>query len=513
MPLVKDRDLRLDADRSSLNATPGREIGALAFVLALLFSCSALADGAVVQGFKRDGTAYTTTRVSVSSAQNARAAALTDCQQNASQCQVIHEFKNTCVATVLFNDRLVDVGSGETKEAAEADAKEICNQRGGSACKPQYSGCDSPNLVVTEQKAQPRSNPAPTTTAAPTAASQEFLGSLMGFLITTLLLLAIIAGSWYADYLYAHKDDQPIDLLKGLADPFNHQLDPGYVGPTQITTPEITKAAETQLQVVWNCVSRLPAKIPPTLPYPQCQQWLHDLELAAKHLVKARELDDTAELTVVENKRTNKHTQHFLAAIILRLEGMIRIHMARKSDSTNQAQWNLLQGIGALRYSAAFHASPEAYVHIARAYAYAGHLNEGMGYIEQALYLDNHHTEAVELSESLKYVDPIATRREPEPSKFRTYIWPWFIPGALFIDIVINRDLLIWAFGYFITITVGLISIGVVVAVIALYVRSVIHGPHEGSYDEFKKRQHEKEKNEYKQQVWKDRYRKEQDKW
>lgn len=97
-------------------------------LLLLMLPTAAYADGAVAVGFGRNDTIVTTTAVSKSSLQNAKTRALADCGQRARDCKIVHEFKNTCVATVLFHERQLDIGTGNSAEEAENEALQRCKR-------------------------------------------------------------------------------------------------------------------------------------------------------------------------------------------------------------------------------------------------------------------------------------------------------------------------------------------------------------------------------------------------
>lgn len=143
-------------------------------LLALLASNSGVcSEGAIAFGSNRAFVTWNhPTR------QQARAAALADCNKHAHGCYLKHEFRNTCVAgvpTYLFHTGPPLIGFGPTKAAAKADAEKICAYVN---CRATLTQCDTIAETPTGPKHTSQREPTATQSAALTHLQDTFLSAL-----------------------------------------------------------------------------------------------------------------------------------------------------------------------------------------------------------------------------------------------------------------------------------------------------------------------------------------------
>jgi hypothetical protein len=292
----------------------------------------ALGNGVIVSGFKADGTTAVTVAVSRSSVKNATARAIADCQKTASACRVLHTFSKSCVATVLFASRQLDIGTGATVEAAQQEAMRICQARGGP-CAPQYSACDPPPAG------------APTEPQPATADVSALVG------LFVLLLIAAVAGYlWHTERLA-----------------FSWWRSPAPLPAPSPTTPRQTEAAVRELKAAWSHIESATAQLRDgsKRTYESTEHTTETLNLAAEHLARAHELDAGACLDI-DGQPVN---QNQLMGRLFAFEGMAQTVLADKAVDGFQGRKHLRTAAAAFQQAAAYDPQPGYFVGLSEVYA------------------------------------------------------------------------------------------------------------------------------------------------
>jgi tetratricopeptide (TPR) repeat protein len=337
----------------------------LALIGFFLLTAPAFANGVIVSGFKPDGTSAVTVAVSRSSVQNATTRALADCQKTASACRVVHTFSKSCVATVLFASRQLDIGTGATVAEAQQEAMRICQSRGGP-CAPQYSACDPPpaDALTTET---------PTSTHS---AATPFAGIFV-------MLLIVGLGAYFWDE-------------KRIAFPFWRSALPLSSPPP--TTQRQTEAAVRQMKAAWDYMEGVSGHFRDNKrSYAAMTETLETLDRAAEHMLNARELDPAATLDL-SGEPVN---QHQLLGRLFAYEGFAQSILSEKSPEGFAGRNHLRRAAAAFQQAAEYDPHPAHFLGIADVYALLDRKAEALQYSRKALDLDPDYVQATQMLNSI----------------------------------------------------------------------------------------------------------------
>lgn len=361
---------------------------------ALIFPTLANADGAVAVGFGKDSTLTTTTAVSRTSAANARTRALADCGALAVDCRIVHEFKDTCVATTVFNSRQLDIGTGKTAEEAGNEALRQCRAKGGP-CTSEVAACDPADSATPTERVSPALQPE-------------------GDGFPWFIVFILTAVGFFA---YRYKDAIKGRFVTPPA-PLTFIVDPSEAD---------TQSAQRHVTAAWDYIQKaILATKPLNVTTEGIEEITGTLNLAAEHLVKARTFDPNVE-TETEYDDRPKISQASLTGMLLYIESGCEVMLANKSPFAFFGRRHLKRAIAALQQAIGYESQPTYYSKLAEAYALLGDQDNAKLYVRKALDLDPNHIESVQLETAL----PKIAELHPRPPFFELKVGIFAIAAFL----------------------------------------------------------------------------------
>jgi tetratricopeptide (TPR) repeat protein len=356
-------------------------------LLVFMLPSIAHADGAVAVGFGVGETLVTTSAISKSSSANARSRALADCGQLGRECKIVHEFKDVCVATILFNDRLLDVGTGTTSEDAEQDALRQCRAK-GSACTTQYVACDpAPATAATEPVIPPATVPVPDSPQPlPRTVPTEPTGPVISW-SGIFWFLFLTGGAAYGAYLVRNKY-------------FSTTL-PEVVEVNENPTQTDTASARRHVLAAWDYLQKAIVVSKGKLTTETIEEIYRIANEAAEHLVKARNFDPDVQ---VEDEVAGNYlmlSQPALTAMLLSIRAGCEVHLARIAFYRYHGRRHLLRAVSALLRAIEYEAQPLYYARLAEAYAFLGEQHRAHENIKKAIDLAPDSPDIAQIEQSI----------------------------------------------------------------------------------------------------------------
>lgn len=389
-----------------------------AILIGLLLSSPAFADGAIVQGYTPQGTAVVTMAVSKSSAKNAETAALANCSKQAKNCGLLTTFKDTCIATTLFDNRYVDIGTGTTEAAAQAEAEKECAAR-GTSCTPGYTACDPPREIA----AQPVTAP----TAAPPAPPPSLFWTFFALFAVAAIGLVAYKGTpkrkvpKFPHGPRTRRRRRPTarpsaGICDWISRPRKYKHEP---------SKHDSEEAKRHLLAAWELIEPF-IEAPVRGSYQEVEMHMEPIMRAAEHVSLAHARDPRASVQT-EGKQSITLNRATLAQSILFIEAKAEIHRAHIAKDRPTSNYHLKRAIQCTRNAMAYRETCLYCLQLAHEYAYLGNKDEAMYWGRRARQLDPENQDAVQFAVAVVNIDPIW--QQPIAYDLRLFVF-W---GVLFL--------------------------------------------------------------------------------
>jgi tetratricopeptide (TPR) repeat protein len=345
--------------------------------------------------------------VSRTSAQNARTRALADCSNQAQQCRIVQDFKNTCVATAIFYDRQLEIGTGSTLQQANDQAMKACTAK-GTACRAGFASCDPPDAAAPTEPVLPRvTQQTQTTTIARPTVAQEQSGSWAW------LWLPVFAAAGYLAYRYRGQ-------LQQLWKPKQQQI-----VANSFPDSHDTEQAQNHMRAAQDHIAKgIGASKAINIKASNVEEILSSLNSAAEHLTKAYVLDPHA---MIEDEQGETFNQSTLSGMVLYMEGACEIQLARKSPLAFFGRRHLKRAIAAFTLAVEQTSFPIYERDLAEAYALLGDQVNARVHITRAFDLDPNNVSIVQLQNDIGKINEL----HPSPPFFELKVGLFVLAAAL----------------------------------------------------------------------------------